>query len=115
MEKKVEDLPEAVRKSPLIREGSRTTSVVFRVVDGKAIMTPVATGASNLTNIIITDGLKEGDVVVTGPYKALEKMKDGESVKKDEGGEWGSEGGGPGGGPRGGGMGGGRRGMGMRF
>ena len=116
MEKKVDDLPDAVRKSPLIREGSRTTSVVFRVVDGKAAMTPVATGASNLTNIIINDGLKEGDVVVTGPYKALEKMKDGESVKKDEGGEWGGEGGGPGGGgPRGGGMGGGRRGMGMRF
>ncbi|MFM9169305.1 MAG: hypothetical protein ACKOTD_04045, partial [Phycisphaerales bacterium] len=53
----------------------------------------------NLTDTIIVDGLKEGEVVVTGPYKSLERLKDGETVTKDTGrggGEWG--GGGRGGG-----------------
>jgi phosphohistidine swiveling domain-containing protein len=69
------------------------------------VATPVVTGASNLTETIIVDGLKEGEVVVTGPYKSLERLKDGEEVTKDTGrggGDWGSRGGGGGG--RGGGM-----------
>ena len=81
------------------------------MIDGKAVATPVATGPSNLTNTIIVDGLKEGEVVVVGPYKSLERLKDGDAVKAEE-----SWGGGEGGGSGGGGSGGGRgRGMRMRF
>jgi uncharacterized membrane protein YgcG len=105
-----------VRKSPLIAAGIPTASIVYRVVDGKAVATPVVTGASNLTDTVIVDGLKEGEMVVTGPYKSLETLKDGDAVRNDEGGGsgwgggWGSGGGGGGG--RGGG---GRGGMRMRF
>jgi HlyD family secretion protein len=109
VERKVEELPESVRSSPLIPPKAQLTNVVFRVIDGKAVATPVVTGASNLTDTIIVDGLKEGEVVVTGPYKSLERLKDGEAVTKDTGrggggGEWGGGGGGGGGGGRGGGM-----------
>jgi hypothetical protein len=79
------------------------------VIDGKAVATAVSTGPSNLTNTIILDGLKDGEVVVVGPYKSLERLKDGDAVKSEES-EWG------GGEGRGGSGGGGRgRGMRMRF
>ena len=111
IDRKVEDLPDALKSSPLITPGAKNLSMVYRVVDGKAVATPVATGPSNLTNTIIVDGLKEGEVVVVGPYKSLERLKDGDAVKAEE-----SWGGGEGGGSGGGGSGGGRgRGMRMRF
>jgi HlyD family secretion protein len=97
VERKVDLLPEAARQSPLIGAGKKTANVVFVVVDGKAVATVVSTGASNLTNTIIADGLKAGDTVVTGPYKSLERLKDGDTVRKEEGG-WGEDGGGESGG-----------------
>jgi HlyD family secretion protein len=109
VERRVEGLPESQRSSPLIPAGKKLASVVFRVVDGKAVATVVGTGASNLTNTVIADGVKAGELVVTGPYKALERLKDGEAVVKEESSGWGGDGERPGGG------GGGRRGMGMRF
>ncbi|MFZ4465950.1 MAG: efflux RND transporter periplasmic adaptor subunit [Phycisphaerales bacterium] len=115
VERKVEDLPESVRKSPLIAAGIPNASIVYRVVDGKAVATPVITGASNLTDTVIVDGLKEGEMVVTGPYKALETLKDGDAVRKDDGGGSGWGGGWGSGGGSGGRGGGGRGGMRMRF
>jgi hypothetical protein len=91
--------------------------VVFRVVDGKAVLTPVATGASNMTDTLVKDGLKSGETVVTGPFRALEKLKDGEAVQKEDPskdfGRWQAAEGarGQGGGGMGMGGGGGRRGM----
>jgi HlyD family secretion protein len=110
VERKVEDLPDALKGSPFIAPGAKSLSVVYRVIDGKAVATAVSTGPSNLTNTIILDGLKDGEVVVVGPYKSLERLKDGDAVKSEES-EWGSgEGrGGSGSGGRGG------RGMRMRF
>lgn len=111
IDRKIEDLPDSLKSSPLIVPGAKNLSMVFRVIDGKAVATPVATGPSNLTNTIIVDGLKEGDVVVVGPYKSLERLKDGDAVKSEE--SWGDgEGSGSGGG---GGGGRGGRGMRMRF
>lgn len=40
-------------------------SIVYTVVDGKAVRTPVTTGSSNDTRTVITSGLDAGDVVVT--------------------------------------------------
>lgn len=103
VERKIEDLPSGVRESPLIQAGRKTTPVVFRVVDNRAIITPVRTGPSNLTDTMVLEGITEGDVVITGPYKAMERIKDRDRVTKDEsggGGERGSESNGGGGGPR---------------
>jgi hypothetical protein len=76
----------------------------------------VATGASNMTDTLVKDGLKPGETVVTGPFRSLEKLKDGEQVQKEDAskdfGRWQAAEGarGQGGGGMGMGGGGGRRG-----
>jgi len=62
---------------------SEFAKVVFVVADGKATLRRVHTGLSSESDIEITDGLKEGDTVVAGPYRTVSKeLKDGESVKE---------------------------------
>ena len=56
---------------------------VFLVRNGKAQFVPVQTGISGTTDIEITSGVNEGDVIVTGSYKALRTLKAGASVKID--------------------------------
>jgi HlyD family secretion protein len=56
---------------------------VFVVRNGKAQFVPVQTGISGTTDIEITRGLQEGDVIVTGTFKALRSLKPGASVKID--------------------------------
>jgi len=117
VERPVNDLPESVKSSPLVQKNRRVTTVVFRVIDGKAVMTPVTTGASNLTDTLIKEGLAAGETIITGPYRALEKLKDGETVQKEDpskdASRWAAAEGarGQGGGGMGPPMGGGRRGM----
>ena len=116
VERPVNDLPEAVKSSPLVQKNRRVTPVVFRVVDGKAVITPVSSGASNLTDTLVKEGLNAGDTIVTGPYRVLEKLKDGELVQKEDpskdAGRWAAAEGARGqGGGMGMGGGGGRRGM----
>ena len=45
--------------------------------------TPVRVGPSDLTQTLILEGLQSGDVVVVGPYKVLEKIKDGEAMQDE--------------------------------
>jgi len=116
VERPVNDLPESVKSSPLVQKNRRVTTVVFRVIDGKAVVTPVVTGPSNLTDTLIKEGLTAGDTIITGPYRSLEKIKDGDAVEKEDpskdASRWaaaeGARGQGGGMGPP---MGGGRRGM----
>lgn len=84
VERPVNDLPESVKSSPLVQKNRRVTTVVFRVVDGKAVVTPVVTGPSNLTDTLIKEGLTAGDTIITGPYRSLEKLKDGEAVERED-------------------------------
>jgi len=56
---------------------------VFVVRAGKAQFVPVQTGISGVTDIEIASGIHEGDVIVTGSYKALRTLKPGASVKVD--------------------------------
>jgi HlyD family secretion protein len=56
--------------------------VVFKVVDGKAVLVPVRTGLSDDTDVVVLEGLQPGDRIVTGPYRALKKLADGEAVRK---------------------------------
>ncbi len=57
--------------------------MVFRYVDGKAVITPVKIGPSNLTHTILEAGVEKGEKVIMGPYKELEKLKH-DQVVKDE-------------------------------
>jgi len=42
-------------------------------------------GPSDLTHTIIEAGLQEGDIVITGPYKALEGMANDATVRLQPG------------------------------
>ena len=52
-------------------------------VDGKAVLTLVRTGASNLSDTMISEGLSEGDIVATGPYRVLERLKQGDAIREE--------------------------------
>jgi HlyD family secretion protein len=44
----------------------------------------VKTGLSGDSNIEIESGLKEGQQIVTGPFRALREIKDGSKVKEQK-------------------------------
>ena len=81
------------------KDGSKsgeTKECVFVVDGGKAKLRAVKSGISDETSVAILEGLKDGETVVTGPYRALRDLKQGDAVKekkadepkasKDEGG-----------------------------
>lgn len=80
-----DDLPAEVRRdNALVDPNKAVATVVYRMIDGKAVVTPVRVGASNLTDTVITDGLKEGDRVIIGPYKVLETLAHGQHVVDED-------------------------------
>ncbi len=83
LEKKLDDLPKDVAESPLVDKVRKKAIVVFRMVDGKAVLTPIRTGASNLSDTMVLEGLGEGDVLVTGPYRVLERLKQGDAIREE--------------------------------
>ncbi|UCG62746.1 MAG: efflux RND transporter periplasmic adaptor subunit [Candidatus Zixiibacteriota bacterium] len=54
---------------------------VFIVKDGKARFVPVETGIADQKNIEVTSNLTLGDTVITGPYRVLRTVKDGDEVE----------------------------------
>jgi len=56
---------------------------VFVVNGNKAMFLPVETGIAGVTDIEITKGLKAGDEIVVGSYKALRTLKPESQVKVD--------------------------------
>ena len=56
---------------------------VFVLRNGKAEFVPVQTGITGVTDIEVTSGLHEGDLIVTGSYKAIRTLKPGAPVKID--------------------------------
>jgi HlyD family secretion protein len=55
--------------------------VVFAIEDGKARQKSVTTGLSDETHVEITSGLEAGAEVVTGPYRVLKDLDDGDAVQ----------------------------------
>ncbi len=62
-------------------ENATKKKYVLVVKDGKVKMTEVTTGVSDATHVAITSGLKKGDDVITGPFRLLKKLKDGQAVQ----------------------------------
>jgi multidrug efflux pump subunit AcrA (membrane-fusion protein) len=60
--------------------GNEEVKVAFVVEGGKARQKPVTLGLSDETHIEILSGLSPGAKVITGPYRTLRDMKDGEIV-----------------------------------
>lgn len=62
-----------------------TQEYVFVYDNGIAKMVKVKTGIQDNTYIQITEGLKEGQEIITAPYRAVsKKLKEGDKVKKVE-------------------------------
>lgn len=57
---------------------------VFVADKGKVVKKTVTVGLSDDLNTEVTTGLKEGDEVITGPYRLLRTMRDGDRVKTKE-------------------------------
>jgi len=56
---------------------------VFVIRGKKAEFVPVQTGVAGVTDIEITNGLKDGDQIVIGSYKALRTLRPGAPIKVD--------------------------------
>jgi len=76
-----------VERPPLTAEGEEAKAeeddeikVVFVLEDGKARQRTVETGLSDETHVEIRSGVKPGERVVTGPYRTLRDLRDGDAV-----------------------------------
>ncbi len=93
----IDDLPVDIRDSSENVDKNKTiVTVVYRFIEGKAVLTPVQIGPSDVTHTVILRGLDVGERVIVGPYKALEGLKHDQSVKderedKDDGADTGDE------------------------
>jgi HlyD family secretion protein len=60
---------------------AETVQVVYVVEDGVAGERRVETGLSTVTDVEILEGLEEGEQVVTGPFRTLRDLEDGDAVR----------------------------------
>jgi HlyD family secretion protein len=74
----VEREPESAGKAGAAKD--ELIKVVFVVEGGKAHQRAVTTGISDETHVELTSGAKPGETVVTGPYRVLKDLKDGDAV-----------------------------------
>jgi HlyD family secretion protein len=67
--------------------GDEEVPVVFVVDADRVRQRPVETGIADATDVELTSGVAAGDRVVTGPYRSLKKLRDGDRVKVATAGE----------------------------
>jgi len=84
--REVDLLPLEIREnSPELNKSKTHAIVVYRYIDGKAVVTPVKIGPSDLTHTIITAGISEEDEIVVGPFKVLDTLKHDQKLKDERG------------------------------
>jgi len=82
--RRVDELPAKIRDdNPNVDARKTFATVVYRLVDGKAVVTPVKVGPSDATHTLVESGLTEADSVIVGPYKVLEKLKHDQKVEDE--------------------------------
>lgn len=80
----IDNLPLEIRENtPEVDKEKTFTPVVYRFIDGKAVVTPVKIGPSNLTHTIILSGITEDDMIIVGPYKELESLSHDKKVRDE--------------------------------
>jgi len=83
--KKADAQPADAKPAAAKAEGGKTGETkecVFVVENGKAYLRGVKSGISDETSVAILSGVKDGDTVVTGPYRSLRDLKQGDAVKE---------------------------------
>ncbi len=84
LDRRVDELPKTlVDTNTLVDKAKTFARVVFVIEDGKARPIPVEKGSSDLTHSVILQGVKEGDRVITGPYKVLVGIKNDQKVSEE--------------------------------
>jgi HlyD family secretion protein len=82
--REVDTLPLEIRDNcPEIDKNKTHAVVVYRYNEGKAVVTPVKIGPSDLTHTIITSGISEGERIVVGPYKVLDGLKHNKKLRDE--------------------------------
>lgn len=84
LDRRVDELPIGLRTgSELVDTNKTFARVVYKVVDGKTVVTPVEAGASDLTGTQVIAGLSPGDEIVTGPFRVLVNLKHDQAVRNE--------------------------------
>jgi HlyD family secretion protein len=82
--REIDDLPLDIRESsPHVDKEKTFATVVFCYKDGKAVITPVKIGQSDLTHTIIESGITEEDKIVVGPYKVLDSLEHNNKIQDE--------------------------------
>ena len=76
----VERVPGA-KKDEESDESAPKKKYVFVVKNDKIKQTEVTTGISDATHVSVLSGVKAGEMIVTGPFRTLKKLHDGDSVE----------------------------------
>ena len=82
--KGAEDEPDSSSAdSTAVKEDDKDSEIegVFVVVDGKAEFRQIKIGVAGQTHFEVISGLEEGDKVVSGNFRAIRDLKDGQRVK----------------------------------
>jgi HlyD family secretion protein len=66
------------------KEKKKEIEGVFLVEKGRAKFVPVKSGIADQQNMEIVSGLKENDQIITGSYKILRTLKDGDKIKVEK-------------------------------
>lgn len=78
----VDSLPLEIRENcPEVDTSKTFATVIYRFIEGQAVVTPVKIGQSDLTHTIIESGVTEKDKVVIGPYKVLEGIYHSQKIR----------------------------------
>ena len=60
----------------------KTEEGVYTMADGKVRFVPIKTGLTGELDIEVENGLKDGEAVISGPFKTLRTIKEGDKVKE---------------------------------
>lgn len=84
LKKRDGDKPEDAPADPkLAEELKKELQGAFVIRDGKALFIEVETGITGTTEIEVLSGLKDGDQVITGPYRSLRTLRNETRVEVD--------------------------------
>jgi HlyD family secretion protein len=85
MSRNLDDLPLDTRENNTNVDKEKTfVTVVYCFINGKAVVTPVKIGQSDLTDMIIESGITDEDKIIVGPYKVLDSIKHDQKVQDEK-------------------------------
>ncbi|TVQ30800.1 MAG: efflux RND transporter periplasmic adaptor subunit [Phycisphaeraceae bacterium] len=79
---RVDELPSDIAASPEVDRDKTFARVIYKMVNGRAVATPVRIGSSDLTHTAILSGIDDTDEIVTGPWSALQRIKHNDAIRR---------------------------------